>query len=148
MKTKLSLLALILITGALWSSCKKDPPPPKTPEEEQTEKLVGTWIVASGSNAVTIAGNDVTTDWAAFEFTLTDGGYNSTGASSTEVWPASGNWSFATGDVTTIIRTPDGVEVTVNVTETALLMQFTYSSTGGRLDGVDGNWVFNMVPKP
>ena len=146
MKTKLTLLAIILISGTLWSSCKKDPPPPKTPEEEQTEKLVGTWMVATGSNAVTISGTDVTEDWAAFELTLTDGGFTSANANSAEVWPPNGTWSFATDDVTTLVR-GDGVEITVNVTETALLMQFTYSSSGGRLDGIDGNWVFNMTPK-
>jgi uncharacterized protein YndB with AHSA1/START domain len=146
MKTKLTLLAIILVSGALWSSCKKDPPPAKTPEQEQTEKLAKTWILASGATAVTINSVDVSEDWASFELTFTDGGYTSTNANAAEVWPGSGTWSFATDDVTTLLRN-DGTEITVNVTENALLMQFTYSSTGGRLDGTDGNWVFNMIPK-
>ena len=144
MRTRISIVGLILALGIVFSACKKDPVTPKTDEELQLEKLEKTWIVESGSNKVTIAENDVTDEWTSFELTFTEGNYTSSGAASTDVWPAGGTWSFATDDVTIIQR--DGIDISINVSDNTLLMTFTYT-TGGRLDGVDGNWVFNMVPK-
>lgn len=150
MKSKFLYLLAFLAFGVIFSACKEKVDPQPTPEEEQLAKLAKTWVVANPppSNAVTVGSststNDVTTDWAAFTITFTDGNYTSSGASSTDVWPTSGTWEFATDDVGTLIRS-DGVEVVINVTETTLKMNFDYDSTGGRLDGTDGSWEFNLV---
>ena len=138
MKSRISLLALMLVSVVAFNSCKKTTEEPKTPEQEQTEKLARTWKVATGANAVTIAGNDVSADWATFEITFTDGGYTCTGQAADkgiQVWPNTGTWTYATDDISTLLRS-DGTDITISVTDAALLMTFNYSSAGGRLDGV------------
>ena len=147
MRIRLSLIALTLIMGVMVSSCKKDPVVTKTDEQLQIEKLSKTWVPGSATSSVfvTIAGNDVTADWSNFVLTLGDKTYNSSGADSPLVWPGSGTWAFG-ANTNTLVR-DDGVEITITVTDTSLKMQFDYSSTGGRLNGIEGNWVFNMVPQ-
>ena len=120
MRIRLSLIALTLIMGVLVSSCKKDPAPTQSEEDKQIEKLSGTWVVPNPApaNSVTIDGNDVTTDWSSFVLTLGNKTYQSTGADSPEVWPASGTWAFGT-NVLTLVR-DDLVEITVDVTAACL----------------------------
>lgn len=146
MKNKFLYLLAFLAFGVIFSACKKDPEPEQTDEEKQLEKLAQTWVIANPAptNAVTIEGNDVTDAWAAFTLTFTDGAYSSTGAADTDVWPGSGTWTFADGDINTINRN-DGVEISINVSDNTLKMNFNYSSTGGRLEGTEGDWEFNMV---
>lgn len=148
MRSKLFYALAILAFGVVLSSCKKDEPKPKTDEELQLEKLAGTWALPSPSpsNSVTVAGNDVTADWATFQVTFTDGSYSTSSSAAPEVWPASGTWTFATGDVNTLQRN-DGVDISINVTETSLTMSFTYTAPGGRIDGVEGDWVFSNLVK-
>ena len=145
MRIRLSLIALTLIMGVLVSSCKKNPPPTQSEEDIQIEKLSGTWVVPATANSVLIDGNDVSTDWSSFILTLGNKTYQNTGADSPEVWPASGTWAFGTS-VSTLVR-DDGVEITVVVSDTSLKMDFDYTASGGRLDGIEGHWVFNMVPQ-
>jgi len=139
---------LFLVTGLVFStvifSCKKDDPPPKTDEEINTELLSKAWVPATGSNSITVATNDVTDLWSAFVLTMGDKTYSSTGADAAEVWPASGSWAFKTDDANTLVRS-DGIEIAISVTETTLVMKFNYSASGGRLNGLEGDWVFNMV---
>ena len=144
MKIRLSLIALTLVIGVLVSSCKKDPPVTKTDEEVQIEKLTGTWKLQAGANAVTVASNDVTADWTGFTLTLGDKTYQTSSSSEPLIWPSNGTWAFGTS-VSTLVR-DDGVEVTVSVTDTSLQLQFDYSASGGRLNGIEGNWIFKMVP--
>lgn len=154
MKIRNTLVALILIVGLLVVGCKKPPPPGPTAEEQQVEKLSQTWEIASPApaNAITIEGNDVTSDWTGFTLTISDPGndsgtynFSSTNAFSAEVWPSSGTWQFPSDtELNTLIRN-DNVDITISVTDETLLMQFEYSTTGGRLNGIDGTWVFNMV---
>ena len=148
MRIRFSLIALTLIIGVLVSSCKKDPPVTKTDEEIQIEKLTGTWVLdTSEAKPVTVDNNDPPQDWTGFTLTLGDKTYNAnTGASlgSVEVWPSgSGTWAFGTG-VTSIVR-DDGIVISVSVTDTTLELQFDYLP-GGRVTGIEGNWIFKMVP--
>ena len=145
MKTKSIFILSFLAFGLIFSSCKKDSPTPKTDEEIQLEKLSGTWVVSAAANSVTIAGNDVSSEWAAFELTISEGSFTSSGAGSTDVWPTSSTWTF--GSEVSILQRNDGTDITVSVDETSLLMTFNYTVPGGRLDGIEGNWVFNMEPK-
>lgn len=146
MKTRLSFLALALIFSVAISGCKRKTTPEPTPEEKQLDKLAKTWVIATGANAVTINTVDVSSDWTNFELTFTDGGYTTLNTFSADVWPNSGTWEFAVDDVNTLIR-DGGLNISINVTDNALLMQFNYALPGGRIEGVEGDWIFNMVPK-
>ena len=149
MKSKLTFLAALIVLGVVFSSCKKKTEEPKSDEQIQLEKLTGTWAVPAGppANAVTFQSNDLSSDWSSFTITFTDGSFSTTGNSySPEVWPTSGSWSFANGDVNTLMR-GDGIDINISVSETTLTMSFTYTTPGGRLNGVDGSWVFNNLQK-
>lgn len=146
MKIKISFLAAVFAMGVLNYSCKPDDPPPKTDEEINTELLSKIWVPSSGSNAITVASNDVSDLWSGFVLTLGDGTYSTTGADAAQIWPTSGTWTFKTDDANTLVR-DDGIEIAISVTETTLVMKFNYSASGGRLSGIDGDWVFNMVPQ-
>lgn len=147
MKFRISFLASVLVLGTLVNSCKEDPPAEKTDEQINTELLSKAWIQKDGANAITVAANDVSDIWdtAGFALTFTDGNYTTTGSAEPEVWPANGSWEFGT-DANTLVRS-DGIEIAISVTETTLVMKFDYSANGGRLNGIEGAWVFNMVPQ-
>ena len=145
MRIRLSLLAVTLIMGVMISSCKKDPPVTKTDEELQIEKLSKAWKVNPAANSITVDANDQSLDWSGFVLTLGDKTYSTSGSFSPEVWPASGTWAFG-ADVNTLVR-DDGVSMSVSVTDASLQLQFDYSAAGGRLLGVEGNWIFKMVPQ-
>ena len=145
MRIRLSLIAFTLIMGVLISGCKEKKTPAKSDEELQIEKLSKTWVLAAESNPVTVDGNDVSTNWTGFTLTLGDKTYQSTGSDSPEVWPASGSWEFGS-NVNTLVRDA-GIDISISVTDQSLLLQFDYTVAGGRLSGIEGTWVFNMVPQ-
>lgn len=145
MKFRISFLTTVLVLGTLAYSCKEKEKPKKTDEEINTELLSKPWVPQTGANATTVAGNDVSDIWAGFVLTMGDESYSSSGADAAEVWPASGSWAFGT-DANTLVRS-DGVEIAISVSETTLVMKFNYSASGGRLNGIEGDWVFNMVPQ-
>jgi hypothetical protein len=147
MRIRFSLIALTLVMGVLVSSCKKDNTDTKTAEQKKIEQLSKTWAPGSAtiSELVTVDGTDVTADWPNFVLTLGDKTYNSSGADSPLVWPANGTWAFGS-DLNTLIR-DDGVEITIKLDDTSLELQFDYNASGGRFDGIEGNWIFKMVPQ-
>jgi len=144
MRKSLSFVALTLIAGLFISSCNDNTVTPPTDEELRIEELTGTWVLDAGSNVVTVAGRDVSADWAGFALTLNGMAYSSTGADSPEVWPANGTWEFGS-DVNKLVRN-DGIEMSISVTETSFSIQFDFSAPGGRLTGIEGTWVFKLVP--
>ncbi len=151
MKTKLNLVLVTLLAVALLNGCKKKEEPTKSDEEIQLEKLSKTWALGTGSDAVTYEGTPVATDWAGFTLTLGNKTYSSANAFSPDIWPASGSWDFGKNtdgstNVNVMVR-DDGTEISIQVTDTSLKLQFTYSATGGRLTGIEGDWVFDMVPQ-
>lgn len=144
MRIRISIIALTLIMGVMFNSCKKDTTPTKTDEEIKLELLAKTWNVATATNSVTIDGRDVTAEWATFILNIgSTKTYTSTNATDPLVWPASGTWDFGT-TLTSMVR-DDGIDITITVTETTLKLQFDYTAGGGRFEGIEGNWVFNMV---
>ncbi len=149
MKSKALLFTLLLGGMVYFTSCKKPTDPPKSDEQIRTEELSGTWVLQSGANAVTLDGNDRSADWAGFTLTLGDKSYTTSSSASPEVWPASGTWEFGKNadnsvNVNVLVRN-DGIEIQNAVTETSLTLQFTYTAPGGRLTGLEGDWVFKMV---
>ena len=143
MRKSLSFVALTLIAGFFIGSCKDKTDPPKSDEELRIAELDGTWVLDAGSNVVTVAGGDVSTDWAGFSLNLNEKNYTANGSDDLLVWPASGSWDFGS-DVNKLVRN-DGIEMSISVTETALSIQFDYSAAGGRLNGIEGTWVFKLI---
>ena len=145
MKTTLTIIGVFLITGIIISSCKKNSPNPKTDEEINLALLSKTWILKQEANAVTISGTEVSDRWLDFELTFGDRAYSTVSSDADEVWPVSGSWTFG-ADANTLVR-DDGVEVSIVVTESSMIMNFNYTLSGGRISAIGGDWVFNMVPK-
>ncbi|MEN8248377.1 MAG: hypothetical protein ABFS32_05560 [Bacteroidota bacterium] len=148
MRSTIISIVLIVLSGLLINGCKKPPPPEPTAAEQQLEKLSAhTWKIAGTADAVTIAGNTVITDWASFTISFGDGTYTATGAYSPEVWPSSGTWTFPSETDVNTLQRDDGIDIAISVTDATLQMTFDYTATGGRLNGIEGTWVFNMIPQ-
>jgi hypothetical protein len=149
---KIKILAFLLLGGMITiMSCGPDPVTPPSEEEVQLGLLAKTWAVTSGANAVTLDGQDEDGNWTGFTVSFAENGtYTASNVSEGRevVWPVSGTWAFKGAgtdavDVNTIVR-DDGVEITITVDEATLKMSFTYTDPGGRTEGTEGAWIFNM----
>lgn len=138
-------ISFLLILGiALLSGCKNESTDP-TPQDNQKVLLINngvSWVLGS----VTKDGLDVSDQFSGFKLTVGDFTYTTTNALAS-AWPASGTWSFA-NEAGTLIRRSDGVQISVQVSATSLKLTFFVSGlgTGGRAKGVDGEYVFNLIP--
>jgi hypothetical protein len=146
MRMRLVLPVLVLVLGIVVSSCKPKPPPPKSDEELQLEKLVNTWVLEPGNNSVTRDGNSDVANWSGFILTLGNKTYQTSSSGLPEVWPASGAWAF--GSTVNILVRDAAIDMEVAVVEnTSLELKFTIPPAGGRITGIEGLWVFKMVPQ-
>lgn len=136
------LLGLVLVIG-----CKSKKTPEPSEKEKQTTLLSQSWTAKSAANSVTLDGTDVTSDWTGFTLTISsDNTYSATSIASGReaVWPTPGTWDFKSDtELSTLLR-GDGVEMNVVVDDTNLQLKFTYTTPGGRTNGTDGAWIFNM----
>ncbi len=156
---KILLLASLLVSIVALPNCGPNDPDGKDKTDTakgQADLLVKSWTLVDNSAKL---GSDVIIDWNGLEVTFTGdktGGAITTNvasltgeAISTEVWPASDNWSFLVVDNKTIIgtavRDSDGVEMSISVTTTSLTVSFTIGNSTSRLASVDGNWSFNFT---
>ena len=146
MKTKIVYMLAIMFASAIIISCDKNEPKVKTAEEKQTDLLSKTWVVDAVNFDQDFETYDRTDEWPSFELTFSNGAFTTELSSFPDVWPAAGTWSFKDGDLNTIVR-GDGIEMTINVTESSLTMEFPYPSDGGRVAGIDGDWRFDMLVK-
>ena len=147
---KLKINALALLLGlVILSGCKDDAPAPPSEESVRTGLLAKSWSVGTSANAVTLDTADEIANWPGFSVNFSaDGTYTASNVSVGRevVWPATGKWAYkgTTGaDLNTIIR-EDGVNINIAISETTLQMTFNYTESGGRTDGTEGDWVFNM----
>lgn len=125
------------------SGCAKDDDAQPSLQEVQKIALINggsPWVTES----VTKDGYDVTSQYA--DFKLTIGSFTYTVEKSAgNAWPkAEGVWSFGNADGTVMVR-EDGVEMQVILTENTLQLSFTAPSTTGRVNSVEGEYVFNLV---
>lgn len=148
---KINYLAFLLILGILATGCKDDAPPAPSAEEVQTGLLAKTWLVGTTANSVTFEGTDENGNWDGFTVTFAaNGTYTASNVSAGRevVWPSTGTWAYkgaGTEDVNVnTLERGDGVEIAIVVDEASLKMTFTYTDPGGRTDGTEGPWVFNM----
>lgn len=138
----ISILFLVCLT--IISGCKSDSTDP-TPQENQKMLLINnglSWRLGT----VTKDGLDVTDQFTGFKLTIGNFTYTTINALPS-AWPTSGTWSFA-NEAGTMIDRNDGVQITVAVTPTTLKLTFSVLGLGdgGRINGVDGEYVFDLVP--
>ena len=90
---------------------------------------------------------DVSDQFSGFKLTVGDFTYTTVNALPS-AWPASGTWSFA-NDSGTLVDRSDGVQITVAVSTSSLKLSFSVTGlgSGGRTKGVDGEYVFDLVPE-
>lgn len=135
---------LFIACLALISGCKSESADP-TPQDNQKTLLINnglSWVPGT----VTKDGLDVTEQFAGFKLAIGDFTYTTTNALAS-AWPASGTWSFA-NEAGTLVNRSDGVQINVQVSTSSLKLTFSVSGlgTGGRTKGVDGEYVFNLIP--
>jgi len=132
------LLSLVAIT-----SCKKDTPQPD-PKQQVIDALGKAWTV----NSVTLDNQDVSAEWSGFTISIDNAqNYTATNLSikSTLVWPPVGSYTFPNIDNPRVISRNDGVLIFVSeLTDTSVQFIFTITNTGGRTDGLTGEWIFDM----
>lgn len=138
-------ISVILIAGLLLATgCKKKHDDP-TPQDSQKTLLINngvSWTLGS----VTKDGLDVTDQFTGFKLTIGDFTYTTVNALPS-AWPASGTWSFA-NEAGTLVDRNDGVQIAVVATTTSLKLTFSVTGLGdgGRIKGVNGEYVFDLVP--
>ena len=137
-----SLGALMLIScGDDDDASVADDPTEQTEEEKQLESLsASAWTMSS----ITLDGADVTTNFSGLVLTIKSDKTYSTNGSYDPVWPSSGSFTFGS-DLNTLTR-DDGVSMTISVSETSLTITLTYADSGGRIDALPGDYVFNFTP--
>jgi len=157
----LKLISIILLMGSIlfMSACNKDEVITKTEAELRLEALAGsgslTWGLASGT-AVTLDGDDRTSDWTGFELTFTTSKSYSTSASSEEsVWPVTGTWDFedpsTTAGLNVLVRSDQQKVRIDNISESNLTLSFdkllAKVNKNAKIASIEGNWVFKLVKK-
>jgi hypothetical protein len=138
--------ALVFVSLIVFTSCGGSKGGDKSnPAADQAEKIVGSWTLAA--NGAKLESQSVD-GWTGFTLTYTGdengGSFTTTNSASTDVWPASGTWTFDGDDIGTISRN-DGVLIDISaVTSSSLTLAFTIN-TSARGSSVDGNWTFSFT---
>jgi hypothetical protein len=138
----IGILSMIIMV----MSCGKDDSPQADPVQTVIDGLGKTWTATS----VTFSSQDVTSDWKDFALTFDQAkGYTATALSDENVlvWPASGSYTFPDPANPKIILRHDGVQIAVdNLKKTTATLIFTISGrSGGRTEGLVGEWVFVLA---
>ena len=144
-------LACTCATLLIFANCGggggDDPVASPTAAQKNATLLDGTWKLNSVTNEGTPRD-----EWTGFTLTLSldddfkGGNYNTTNipdADTEGVWASSGTFT-ASEDLTVLTRN-DGTKITLQVSASTLSLSFNISESG-RVDGFDGDWVFNMNP--
>lgn len=134
-------VTLIALMTQLTSCDSKSDPVPSAQDAVKAKLIANNWIMQS----VSVDGEDQTGVYAGLTIQFTATTFTTTNGKA--VWPASGKWSFASSDVTTILR-DDGIEVNVEVSDATLKLTLTWTKTtlgGGRVESIKGVNVFNLV---
>jgi hypothetical protein len=156
MKLVSRILTLLVLASAtvFYSSCGGDDDNAKSETDQQLEKLNGSWVIQ--------APGDVTQDGDAppFAFTNMTLAINAPAGSTTFNWTATGRpelgpWdaqgTFEFGDpVASKLKRNDQVSINYNVTDTKLIMTFSFSNSAGypgRTKSVEGDWSFEFAKK-
>lgn len=138
----------VIIAAFMLIECKESPSDPvPSPEEQQLQKLAGTWNLSSVTNdGIAQPG------YENFKLVLagTPGAstynYSCTGRPALSPWPANGTWKFGTDPLEDITIDND-LPALYELTSTQLAITFNYSGNGfgGRVSEVKGQWVFKFT---
>ncbi len=91
-----------------------------------------------------VDGSDKTSVYAGLTISFTDTGYSTTNGRS--LWPPSGTWAFVDTDGKRIKR-EDGTEINVEVTDTSLILSFTWTKNTlgkGRIVSISGQHILTF----
>lgn len=148
MKSKYTIL-IILMTGALfYTGCSSDDEVEASVTEQQIEKMKGSW------KATTVTLDEVQQEeYNAFTLAITTNTASSVhyaiaGNPEYSPWISEfgGRFSFDERDPAAYLVREDGVSIHYRVTETSLVMEFTYQQEeeGGTQSAISGNWKFTF----
>jgi hypothetical protein len=151
MKLAARILSVLVLASfaSFYLSCDGGDDPEKSEKDEQIELLTGTW----NATAVTLDGDTPALDYSTFALEV------SGTAGSDEVsyqalnrpdglspWAPDGFLTFGDNVKQQLVR-EDGITVNYSVTETTLILDFTFEGDGypgGRVREVQGNWHFEF----
>src|SRR5258708_4994595 len=131
------LIMAVLIITVGCSSSKVQP----SIEDQQLQKMLGTWKTSS----VRVDGTDISDQYTDFTVTFFKNGSTKEMVATNPGYAFYSDvdvWVFATSSqASKIIRSSDGIEMSVQVDQTNLTLTFTVpqTSTGGRVSGLSGN---------
>jgi hypothetical protein len=156
MKMFSRILSVLLVAslGLMYTGCKKSEEDGDAAEKVQLAKLEKkSWTVTN----VTLGTDDRTADFSGFTITFSDAfntsnpkgpyTYALTGSHpSPSPWPLTGGkFRFGADATRELVRDDDGLPMTYTLSDTQLVISFTYSGTGfGRTEQVGGNWKFTF----
>jgi hypothetical protein len=148
MKSNYTILIILLIAVLFYTGCSSDDETEASVTEQQIEKLKGSW------KATTVTLDEVEQDsYAAFTLAITPNTKSSVhyaiaGNPDYSPWISEfgGRFSFDERDPATYLLREDEVSIHYNITETLLVMEFTYQQglEGGRQAAISGNWRFTF----
>ncbi|CAN5398359.1 hypothetical protein BH10BAC4_BH10BAC4_10790 [soil metagenome] len=137
------VLASAIVSALLTQmvSCKKSDPAPSTQEVVKEKLLANNWKVQS----VTVDDVDRTSMYQGMTIQFAASTYTTTNGAA--IWPATGAWSFTSGNATKLKR-DDGIEVKIDVMDTTLKLSLNWPTTtlgSGRFESIKGQNVFNFI---
>ncbi len=157
-KTNWLNFIILLLSVAIFSSCggggssDPDPEPQPTAEELQIAKIAGTSAKTWTATAITFNGapSETYNDPSAFSITFRTAKTYSTNTGS-PVFQSSGNWAFNNGNLNSLIF--DSNQNTIATvsglnsagTQMTLTIDFELASTGGRIEAINGRYVFTLT---
>jgi hypothetical protein len=144
-------LLILAAVAAFYVNCSGDDNPGKSDQDAQIEKLNGTWTITTNDN-VTLDGIASGEDYTGFTLDIDGQAGNSTisysvsGQPDLGPWPGNGSLSFG-NPVTSALTRDDNIGITYSVTETTLIMEFTFTGEGysARTKNVEGTWRFTFT---
>ncbi len=140
-----ALISLLVLSGCPGPDPTPDPDPGPDPKDAQLSALKNggsSWVLSSGG--VVKDGFDVSNQFTGFKLNIGEYTYSIQNSLET-AWPDSGSWGFNNDNINSIKR-DDGVVLSVILGGGNLTLSFTAAgSTGGRIEGLSGDYVFNLV---
>jgi hypothetical protein len=132
------VMALVTVVG--FSACDD---PEKTAEEKFMDKISGNWTAAE----IKLDGTVIENAFAGFSLSITPDKKFTTTHGNDPIWGPAGSFTLeATNTIPEfdLIRN-DGVELEVEqLDDENVILSFHYESTGGRANGVTGDYVFTL----
>lgn len=144
---KYTATSFLLIAILVFAGCDEGTDPKVAALNKQLTALMNggnAWVLGT-NGSVTKDDVDVTSQFSGFKLILGKRTYT-TQNSLSHVWKSTGTWDFQEDNPNLILR--DGsVQVSINHLDSSLTLRFTAAgkSSGGRVNSVSGEYVFQLV---